>query len=284
MTIIYTNSALNVNQDFTLFNKFDKKYYKIIDNLQDIGRNAKLLLKHIAFREYKNGFCSEYQKSIAKNLNVTDRTVRNLTKVLIEKEYIKTDVPDLKERRSLNKKIIYKIIPKRFIKEPEKHEVESKVSGEISAESGISTFNKNKIIKPSRGGFFSFNNFFNKKIKDGYSAEDLNFALSEYHKRYTPGKNPYSYCQGLLNFKKEERKSKLAMTNEAEEIKRHEKRKEAEANLVPGQRQQEYYHHGEMIKPKIEPVKTSSIIDSILHNIQKRMENGNTERAQLQTE
>ncbi len=103
-----------MNTPFTLFNIFGTAYRKIVFTLTDITHNAKRLLIHIAFREYKNGYMSELQENIAKKLGLTARTVRNLTRGLIEKGYIRTEVPTLPGRRHHREKIIYKILPDRF--------------------------------------------------------------------------------------------------------------------------------------------------------------------------
>lgn len=235
MTTFYIENPSLVNTEFTLFNEFGQNYKKIINNLPDLSRNEKRFLTHIAFREYKNGFCSECQKSIARILNLAVSTIRRLTKKLITKGYLKTELPELKKRRSLNSKIIYKILSIRFVKKQEKHGIEKKMSAEMSAESTESTFINNKILKPTQGGPVFSEKFLNKKKKKGFSEQSIQFALTELKKNKAV-KNKYSLFSFLLKefYKKEEinmknENEKRFVADQAQEI---EKKQEVEKAIL----------------------------------------------------
>ncbi len=201
MTPTYNELAANVNNDFTLFNQFGKKRKSVIYAIDDISYNARRLLDHLSFREYKDGFVSECQESIARLLNLTTRTIRNLTKILVEKKYIKIDVPSLGERRSLGKKIIYKILPDRFIKKPEEIPKEKQpFSGDFSGENGNSTYRINKELKePLRDSSIFSEKFLMKQIEKGKNINAVNEAVQSVEQYKGNIKNPYAYFFKVLS-------------------------------------------------------------------------------------
>ncbi len=266
MTPTYNLITTNVKQSFTLFNEFGHKYKDIVWKLNDLSKNEKKLLIHIAFREYKNGLCSELQRSIANILNVTVRTVRSLVKKLIKKGYIKTIVPDLVERRSLSKKIIYKILPERFIKKPKENQA---FSPEISPERTY-ILNKEFKNKTSQGGSFFSEKFLFKKQRAGYSPEEIEKAVNDVESTKKP-KSKYALFSFFLKNNRTKTIIEKQNDREKEEIRKHRERVGHENGLYSAQVQREpYYDHGKHVKPDIQPVSLADCIGGVIDKFKRK--------------